>query len=290
MRLKITQNRSVTSIYIDLPDDREQWFLVQSDNHHDAVTCNRQLEKRHLDEAKSRGALIFMTGDFFDAMQGRFDPRRSMDALRPEYRVQNYFDVVPEDAAKFLAPYAENIVLIGKGNHESSILKNNNVDLTDRLVSALNRAGGHAVTGGYGGWLRVMVSHTGKQRGSVKIRYFHGAGGEAPVTRGTIQTNRQSVYWPDADVVINGHSHNAYEIPITRERISNKGNMFYDVCYHIRVPGYQMAYGDGSGGWEVERGGVPKPVGAYWLRVYWVTNGDNRRLAVQPVSAIEAPE
>lgn len=222
MTLKISQSGSVTSVYLEMNEDQEQWFLVMSDNHHDAVTCNRQLEKRHLDEAKAKGALIFMTGDFFDAMQGRFDPRRSMEALRPEYRVQNYFDVVPEDAAKFLTPYAENIILMGKGNHESSILKNNNVDLTDRLVSALNRAGGHCVTGGYGGWLRIMVECHGIPQGSLKIRYFHGSGGEAPVTRGAIQTNRQSVMWPDADVVINGHSHNAYEIPITRERISNK--------------------------------------------------------------------
>lgn len=51
-----------------------------------------------------------------------------------------------------------------------------------------------------------------------------------------------------------------------------------------------MAYGDGSGGWEVERGGVPKPVGAYWLRLYWKRAGDVKRLAVQPISAIEAPE
>jgi len=46
-------------------------------------------------------------GDWFDAMQGKFDPRRNMDELRPEYRTEKYFDVVVESSAEFLKPYAK---------------------------------------------------------------------------------------------------------------------------------------------------------------------------------------
>lgn len=281
------QTGAVTSVYIDFDAlNSEQWILVMSDNHHDSAFCNRKVEKKHLDEAKEKKAVIVILGDFFDAMQGKFDPRRSMEGLRPEYRVDNYFDFVCADSAKFLAPYAAQIVMIAKGNHEASILKNNNVDLTDRLVSQLNdKHGGHVLTGGYGGYIRFMCS-AGSPKGSIRVKYYHGSGGEAPVTRGAITTNRQSVYIPDADVIINGHSHNAYEIPIVRERLSNKGKIYFDTCYHLRVPGYNMSYGDGSGGWEVERGGVPKPCGAYWLKLWLNAEGAPQ---VQPISAIEAP-
>ena len=75
------------------------------------------------------------------------------------------------------------------------------------------------------------------------------------------------MYLPDADVVVNGHSHNAYYIPIGRERVSASGEQYFDLQHHVRIPGYKMSYADGTGGWEVERGGVPKPVGCVWMVV-----------------------
>ncbi len=123
--------------------------------------------------------------------------------------------------------------------------------------------------GGYGGWVRFMFNMSdGKSTGprsSLRVKYFHGSGGEAPVTRGVIQTARQAVYLPDANVVINGHNHSQYIIPIARERLSNKGVHYSDIQSHVRIPGYKQGYGDGSRGWEVERGGVPKPIGAVWM-------------------------
>ena len=106
------------------------------------------------------------------------------------------------------------------------------------------------------------------------MKYFHGSGGEAPVTRGATQTNRQAVFLPDADIVVNGHSHNDYHIPITRENITNRGKQYFTIQHHIRIPGYKQGYGDGTKGWEIERGGVPKPIGAFWMRL-WFDSGHN---------------
>jgi predicted phosphodiesterase len=249
----------------------EQWFLLMSDNHHDSTLCNRTLEKQHLDEALRRGASIFIFGDYFDSMQGHFDPRRNMDELRPEYRRSDYFDFVVEDSAEFLQPYAKNILMIARGNHETAVLKYNNTDLTDRLVYALNsRNKTSIVSGGFGGWIRLMLAaSTGVPQGSVKMKYYHGGGGDAPVTRGMIDTNRQAVYLPDADVVINGHNHQAYIIPIARERLSGKGVLSFDVATFVRIPGYKQDYADGSGGWAVERKAPPKPIGCVWMRLNW---------------------
>ena len=122
--------------------------------------------------------------------------------------------------------------------------------------------------GGYGGWIRFCFSNNdGKSnRSSMKLKYFHGSGGDAPVTRGAIQTARQAVYL-DADVILNGHNHNSYHIPISREHLSDSGNVVFDIMDFIRTPGYNCGYGDGNNGWEAEKM-PPKPIGACWMRLY----------------------
>lgn len=283
---EIRQSGAVTTAVFNLEYDEQQKFLLRADTHRDSIACNRELEQEHLEKAVEEDALGVDLGDLFDAMQGRFDPRRSMDELRPEYQREDYYDFVVKDSADFYSPYAKNFLLFARGNHETSVRKHANTDLTDRLVFALNAfAGGKIATGGYGGWLRLLFKRgDGKHPlGTINIKYFHGAGGEAPVTRGAIQTNRQAVYLPDANVVLNGHNHHQYIIPIARERLGPKGNHYGDLQYHVRIPGYKQEYGDGSGGWTVERGGVPKPIGAVWMTVTSKSHHHPLEISFEPV-------
>jgi hypothetical protein len=288
-KFTIAQSGAVTSIHMDVPSGWEQWYLHVSDCHYDSVFCNRDVMKEQFDEAVKRRARINIYGDFFDAMQGRFDPRRSMAELRPEYRREDYYDFVVDDAAEWLKPYAPYIDILSDGNHELSVVKAANINLMDRLVKELRRNKNcTAVHGGYGGWLRYMLNMSDGEstgpRTSVKMRYYHGAGmgGDAPVTKGVINTNRQAVYLPDANVVINGHNHNAYYVPIERERISNKGIQYFDTQHHIRIPGYKQAYADGTAGWDVVRGSPPKPIGAFWIRMYMTSPNNGVMLQVIP--------
>jgi len=261
----------------------EQDILLVSDQHHDSIFANKILEKKHLDEAKEKDALIFMAGDTFDAMQGRNDPRSSYDALDPQLKVNNYFDALVEFNAAFYAPYAQNIVLIGKGNHESSVEKHHNIDLTSNLVHKLNTdTGSNIKIGGYGGWVKFLFTIGATHRFSLNMKYFHGSGGDAPVTRGVLQTARQAVFLPDADIVWNGHNHNEYTIPIQRERLTERGKRYQDSQWHVRTPGYLDAYGDGSGGWEVESGKPPKPKGCVWLKMFT----ENGKIIVKATSDI----
>ncbi len=89
------------------------------------------------------------------------------------------------------------------------------------------------------------------------------------MTRGVIQTNRQAVYLPDADIVVNGHTHDAYILPIARERLSNRNVVHQDYIWFIRTPGYKNDYGNGESGWHVESGMPPKPSGGVWLRLFY---------------------
>lgn len=253
-------------------------MYLSSDLHIDSVYCNRDKLLADFEEAKNRNAYIMLFGDIFDAMQGKFDPRRSMDELRPEYRKANYYDIVIQDVAKILKPYAENILLISPGNHETAVLKNASISMIDRLVYTLNlEHGGHVLQGGYGGWVRINA-HRGTHGGrhSVKMKYHHGFGGDAPVTRGVIHTNRQSVYIKDADIIVNGHNHNAYYVPIVSESLTNNGTVIFQTTHHIRTPGYKQEYGDGSKGWAVEKGFVPKPIGGAFVQ-YTLVNGGLRK-------------
>jgi len=274
-------------------DEKESLFFLTSDIHFDSIDCARKSFFSDMDKAVSMGAKILIAGDFFDAMNGRFDPRRSMDKVRKEYQSEKYYDRIVDDAIAKLEKYAPNILLMADGNHELSVLKNANTHLIDRIVSVLNRMKNTNVAhGGYGGWIRIM--HRGRKMdrfdGSVKVKYFHGAGGEAPVTRGAIQTARQAIMYPDADVVWNGHSHNSYWIPITRERISGKGVHYFDTQHHVRTPGYSQAYGDGTTGWEVTRGGVPKPLGSIFMKTFENTSHYllDQKIEFQPI--IHNPE
>jgi hypothetical protein len=209
--MRVDVKGPVTSVYFDVSAGWEQTLYLSSDVHWDSIYCNRALFKQHMERMNKINALGILAGDVLDLMQGRFDPRRSMEELRPEYRRNDYYDFVSDDAAKFFKPYAKNILLMARGNHELSVVKNANTDPFSNMVRELHRGGAQTVIGGFGGWIRLMFSVGGVPKTSLKIKYFHGAGSEAPVTRGVIQTNRQAVYLPDANIVLNGHNHNCFD-------------------------------------------------------------------------------
>ena len=265
------------------------WVLLTSDRHHDNPHCNQELEKKHLDEAKERNAVIIDYGDLFCAMQGKFDRRASKDDIRPEHQSGNYLDKLVSTATDFYAPYADNFAVMGPGNHETAMLKHHETNLTERLVERLNMSTGSQIkTGGYSGWVKFKFWYgkdsPGVERkceGSVNLWYHHGYGGDAPVTKGTIQTGRQAVYVPDAHIVCTGHTHNEWIFPITRIRIKDSGLIYHDEQLHLKTPGYKEEYEDGYGGWHIERGGPPKPNGAMWLRFWWSKSTNNAIRGIQ---------
>ena len=274
----ISESRNVHSVrFGQVRAGWEQWIMVTSDVHIDNKKCDRNLLKKHLELAKERNALVFVFGDFFCAMQGKYDPRKNMDDIRPEDVHANYLDKIVEHAAEFLAPYASQFVLFGYGNHETNILERHNISLLDRLVTIMNQQGGDVRVGGFGGWIRFMAKTRGEGGESVKLRYFHGSGGgSAPVTRGVIDTSRQAVYLDGVDIVCNGHNHEAYHVPITTESLTNHGLQKRGIMHFIRTPGYKDDWNKGAGGWSVEKGHPPKPLGCAWIKLACELSGRTR--------------
>jgi len=254
----------------DIAAGWEQYILLSSDRHHDNPHANHKLEKKHLDMARERNAPIVDNGDLFCAMQGRYDSRRSQTSLRPEHRTDDYFGALIDTAEEFYKPYADLFTVIGKGNHESSILKHNNIDLTKMLVKRLNDHTDNPVySGGYGGYVILRFNAHKTRRSAIILKYYHGSGGGGAVTRGVIQTNRRSTYMPDANIIMTGHIHEAWIMTTPRERINRHGKLSLDTQWHISTPTYKEEYGQGAGGYHVESGRPPKPVGCAWLK-FWI--------------------
>lgn len=254
---------------------REFRVLVSSDRHIDSSHSDKAMQRRHLEEAKAGGWPVIDLGDFFDAMQSRHDKRRAAAEIALHHANRDdYMNSLVEEASEFMRPYSSSVAVIGRGNHETAVLTHNGVDLLSALAYRMKAENPACPVhlGGYGGWIflrfseRLTSSLNKPWNETIRIKYFHGSGGGGPVTKGTIQANRRSTFLPDADVVLTGHIHEDWRVTYVRERVTREGRITLDEQLHVCCPSYKEEYGTGSGGWHVERGAPPKPVGATWLR------------------------
>lgn len=268
----------------------ESWALCTSDRHWDNPKSNRSLQAFHFDQARERSAPVFDFGDFFCAMQGKYDVKRSNKSdIRPEHRNSRYLDSLVDTAAAWLDPWADNVVLIASGNHEQSIKDRHETDLIERLCALLNAGGRRSVAhGGFGGWIRFKFRpENATERGggtwqSIVAHYDHGYGGGGPVTRDTIQGQRRAVYLPDADIIFSGHTHDEWVMRHMQARLTRSGVPTLRSQVIAKIPTYKEEYGDGSSGWHCRRGAPPKPTGAMWIHFYYSSRTQSIQFNVIP--------
>lgn len=228
--------------------------LLRADAHHDSPHSVPNIERRHLDEALKRKAAIADFGDIFDLMQCSHDKRRSYGDLKPQFKKEDYIDLVVKDAEEFYRPYKDNWVLLGAGNHELSVLKNNNTNPTARLGASLGIPS-RGITGNV-----IFRFQHGPYSQSKVLHFHHGFGGNAPASFGVLKVRQEAATHPDADILVYGHSHQEYRVPFPRRRISTHGVEWVDEQLHLQIPSYKT-----EGAWESLKGFTPKPVGAFWL-------------------------
>lgn len=260
-----TFGKQVTVVDIELPGKAEWigWVLLRTDAHHDNAHCRRDLEKSHLDLAIARNALICDAGDAFCAMQGKYDPRSSRSALTADQAQRNdYLNVILDEATKFYQPYANNWLMMSPGNHETSILNRCGFDLTAALAERLG-----VVKMAYTGFVKFIFRRRGTTSSvSRTLAYHHGHGGGGPVTRGVIGSNRRAVWYPQADVIWSGHTHDAWAMPISQATLLNSHCVQLRTTWHVSTPGYKDEF-TGGDGWAIERGHNPKVQGCAWLKM-----------------------
>jgi hypothetical protein len=269
------QHPSVLAVRHAISAGWQQEHLLLADVHYDSTHCNRILLKKLLDQAKDKGAGIFICGDWNDAMQGRDDRRASKDDLRGEYKVGHYLDAVVDDSTAFLEPYRDNLLGIGDGNHETSILRHHETNVLGRICHALK-----VPYMGYAGFVRWMFAYEkdGKRSGmsSLPMWFHHGAGGGGEVTKGTARAQREMGPVPDARIYIGGHIHRSWRIDDARIKLTQAGKVTTERTLHLCIPTLKDEF-DLRGGYHVEKGRWPRVIGGYWLR-FWHDNMNDARV------------
>jgi len=254
---------------------KDMYVLLTSDVHWDNPHCDRDLYRSHLEQARERNAAIIDVGDWFCAMQGKYDKRSSKSAIRPEHMAGDYLDRLVDTGTEFLEPFADRMLVMGVGNHESSIRQRHETDLTERLTTRLSINGRKVHKGGYSGW--VIFRYTvGGHVSIVRLWYMHGYGGGGPVTVDNIQAQRQIAY-VDADILVSGHTHDSWTRDFVRIGLSKSYQPVQRLVEYIKIGTYKDEYAEGAGGWHVETGKPPKPKAAKWLRLWYQNASDPKQ-------------
>lgn len=243
-------------------------ILAVGDPHIDNPRHHSSLFGRHMSQAVDNDWPVLMIGDFYDAKEGRFDPRADRtkkDELNgPD---SGYINHLVDYGARRIEPYADNIALMGEGNHEASLRKNMDVDIMHLLGRELTARGKQApMMAGYHGWVIVRYKMS-TVSGRVAIRFHHGTGGNSPVSRGAIKAHRRATFIEGADFVISGHIHTPDYSHYRSEYVTNQGRLAHRDTIHLVVPGYQRSDAYKAGGWEIMKEFPPQPCGCARLDI-----------------------
>lgn len=237
--------------------------LQISDVHYDSTKCDRDLLHKHMKMAD----VAVINGDWFDLMGGKYDPRSTYGMIRPEYKNCNYLDRVIEDSYEYLKQF-DIPIFIGRGNHETNILKRLHTDPIDRLVQLLKTNGNNVVAGGYSGW--IVYHHKRGNVGCTRTycqHYHHGYGGNAPRSKGVLKVDLNMKRVPDAQLITRGHDHNKWHVPQVVERlhIASMTTKKSQVD-NLQTGSYKMMT-DSYGGWEIEKGFDQPVMGGYFVHI-----------------------
>ena len=259
-------SRQVLEVRLKYVTGQSFEFLLCSDVHYDNPKCDRNLFKDHLDQAQKKNARVMHFGDFFCMMQGNKDRRGSKADILPQHKTATYFDDVIYEALEDLTPYKDDIILMGNGNHETAIIRHNEIDPLGRLTKYLRREGSQVEHMPYQSFTKFVFEHeSGGRVRTIWLAAHHGKFGGS-VTKGTIGTQRYSVIYPQADIIVSGHNHNRFVNTNTQYIATHTGKVKLRTVYHFNCATYKNEFSSGDG-FGVEKIVVPKPMGGWWLKL-----------------------
>jgi hypothetical protein len=253
-------------------------LMLMSDLHIGSSGVDYDRLEKDLRLAREFEARILLNGDVLDLIlpgdRKRFDPRGVHESLRGKANVTNG---QIELALKILSPYADLIDIVGVGNHETALEKYHSVDPTQILVHQLHQAGSTCAYGGYEGWYRVQIRANDRKVWSWNLRYHHGMGGAAPVTKGMIDFARFGLWVEGADCLWVGHKHNRFIDWARREFCTSQGSVQHRDVLHVMSGSYYPGRSGQSsedamqngrkGGWAHDSGFSPQAMGGHMIEL-----------------------
>ena len=208
-----------------------------SDLHLDSPYTDLKKLKKLFDDAQKNQYKIVIIGDLLDVMGGKYDRRTTKGDIKPEHNTDNYINSVCESAADFLAPYIDDILLITAGNHEREIDKRMECYLLEFIDLYLHKKTGKSInwTQDYAGYIRLH----GKRKNAgescpTTIFYNHGKDGNATMSFGVLNVKRNAAVI-DADIIVMGHIHKNFSLPLNRLYLTNKGVIKVKEQLHLQL-------------------------------------------------------
>jgi len=170
-------------------------------------------------------------------------------------------DYQVDRAAAFLSPYREQILGLGSGNHEDTLVTKCSTDMTKRLCTRLD-----VPFLGYSGLFALRFTQGGQGGRTVVIRYHHGwAAGRTQ--GGQLTSNAKDVMHFDADVCLYGHGHKLLTDSIARLGIS-KTNRFISKDIIICLCGsFLKTYLEGETTYSEKKGYPPTRIGSPYISI-----------------------
>jgi hypothetical protein len=210
-----------------------------SDTHMDSSDCDLILLGKHLDFCVKDNRYILFDGDLVDGILLGDRKRATPHHIT---NTDNQLNVKLNQIYEFLKPYQKNILFIGRGNHEESIMKYNGLDVLEMITTMLNMGQEHKILyGNYANFLRFTFKEQGKnmRQYHYDIYAHHGCGGSAPATKGMLDFSALTK-GINADLIWIGHKHNSlidYSAPIMH--IDQNGEVILKNRQCIQTPSYQ---------------------------------------------------
>ena len=239
--------------------------LGSANSDHDAIVAD-------FERAKACGARILINGDVFDCI-GATDKRFDLTCLHPSIcREKDLAAAIVSMAKKLLWPYRKLIDIIGVGNHEETWIRYNGSDPVRRLIEELTSENDCEIAhGSFWGFIRTtFLLDDNHRRPRHDLLYYHGTGGDSPVTKGTIDFNRKGRNWK-YDTLTFGHKHNLVAAADQIAEISDSGKYGERRQLNLQTGAYYRNYrelGDNevlNQSYAARNAHPPKPIGGLFL-------------------------
>lgn len=168
------------------------------DVHYGNKYCDLRSFRQFLEDSDEH-TYFFGGGDLMDSIVIT-DPRyqKSVDDMEGDAIIDRQIDGIYRE----LEPYKDRIIGLGRGNHESVIIKKCGTDPMARLCEKLG-----CDYLGFSGMVLLKFRENGGRGRTVKIRWHHGWGGGSRTQGADItKYSRDVAYW-EADLYLYGHVH-----------------------------------------------------------------------------------
>lgn len=225
-----------------------------SDWHIGSTYCDEKCIKKYLEDSDDKTYFIGL-GDVADSVIISDKKRylKSSDATTGD-------DIIDQQENKIfniLESYKNNIIGLGLGNHEQSLVKHSSTNIIKRLCTRLDTK-----YLGYSFIIRLILHENNSRVRSVYVRGIHGWGASSRNQGGDLNKYMRDLNFYSCDVALYGHCHKlqADRIP----RLSMSGNKLISRDRHLVLCGsFLKTLSDDENPSYAELAGYPPiPIGA----------------------------